>query len=123
MKACCIFSYADAPTAMKHFEREAIKEFGSTVYNSDGTVKHSTYCWDAGYRKVVRCKKCGAIFLYQWSEFHDTMGNDAYYDHYFSVESLEEAIFLNEKYNGFRLVFDFKGLKLWTFNDVWCWNK
>lgn len=123
MKICCTFSYADASTAMKHFERETIMEFSDKVYNSDGTIKHYTYCWDAGGRKVVRCRKCGAIFLHQWSEFRDTTRNDAYYDDYFLVKGLDEAILLNEKYGGFSLESNFKGLKLWTSSDVWCWNK
>ena len=118
VKPCCIFSYAYAPTAIKHFEYEVLEDFGKIVFNEDGTIKHYTYTWDRGSRSAVRCKKCGAVFLYQWTEF-----SDEYYGNYFLVKDLDEAILLNNNYSGFELEMGFKGLKLWTIDGVWHWNK
>jgi hypothetical protein len=125
VKPCCIFSYADAPTAIKHFEYEVLENFGKIVCNEDGTIKHYTYIWDRGGRSAVRCKKCGAVFLYQWTEFDGYyLGkSDEYYENYFLVKDLDEAILLNNNYSGFKLEMGFKGLKVWTIDDVWHWNK
>ena len=124
MKPCCIFSYADASTAIKHFDYDVIRDLGKEVYNDDGTIKHYNYMWDTGGRIVVRCKKCSAIFLYQWSEFHTNYGGqDSYYDNYFLVKNLDEAVLFNNKYSGFELETNFKALRLWNSDDVWYWNK
>lgn len=124
IKPCCIFSYEDAPTAIKHFKYEVIKDFGEKVYNDDGSIKHYTYMWDEGGRMVIRCKRCGAIFLHQWSEYHRfTEGADSYYDDYFLVRDLDEAILLNNTFSVFDLETKFKGSRLWTSEDVWVWNK
>ena len=124
MKPCCIFSHIDASTAISHFGYELIKDLGKTVCNSDGTIKPFIYVWDEGGRKIIRCKNCGAIFLYQWSEFHNNYGDqDSYYDNFFLVKNLAEAELLNKKYSGFALETNYKGLTLWNSNDVWYWNK
>lgn len=124
MKTCCIFSHTNASIAIIHFEYELIKNLGKSVYNNDGSFKHYNYVWDDGGRKVIRCKNCGAIFLYQWSEFHNNYGGqDSYYDNFFLVKNLVEAEFLNKNYSGFELETNHKGLKLWNSKDVWHWNK
>ncbi len=124
MKPCCIFSYDEASTAIKNFDYLVIKDLGKKVHNNDGTIKHSNYVWDDGGRKIIQCKKCHAIFLYQWSEFHSNYGDqDSHYENYFLVKDLDEAILLNNNYSGFKLEMGFKGLKVWTIDDVWHWNK
>ena len=84
IKPCCIFSYNDTSKAIKHFEYDVIRDFGKEACNEDGTIKHYTYSWDEGGRRAIRCKKCSAIFLYQWSEYHSfAEGTDSYYDDFF----------------------------------------
>lgn len=43
-------------------------------------------------RKLMRCNKCGALFLYQFLDW-----NDSYYDDFIQVDSEEQADKLNEK--------------------------
>lgn len=124
MKLCCVFSYDTPYKAINHFEYDVVRDLGNKVYNDDGSIKHSTYAWDSGGRKIIQCKKCNAIFLYQWSEFHDSIGDqDSFYENYFLVESFTEAISLNNKHNGFELETKHTGLRLWNSDGVWCWNR
>lgn len=124
IKPCCIFSYENATTAIKHFKYYLVKNLGEEVFNEDGTVKHYTYAWDEGGRKVICCIKCGAIFIHQWTEFHSfTSQPDSYYENYFLVKDLDEALNLNNTYSGFALEMKFKGLQLWTSRGNWVWNK
>jgi len=124
MNKCCIFDYEDAPTAFKNFKYNVIKDIGKTVYTEDGKPKHSAHTWHSGGRKIVQCIKCGAIFVYQHSEYWPNNGDpDSYYYDYFLVDSIEQANFLNDKFDGWELERSFEGLKLWTLHDVWYWNK
>lgn len=124
MEACCIFSCDTPAKAINHFEYEVLQDLGSKVYNDDGSVRHSTFVWDTGGRKIIRCKKCNAIFLYQWSEFHDSFGDqDSFYEDYFFVDDVNEAINLNNTYNGFELETKYTRLRIWNSGDDWYWNK
>jgi len=124
MEACCIFSCDTPAKAINNFEYEVLQDLGSIVYNDDGSVRHSTFAWDTGGRKIIRCKKCSAIFLYQWSEFHDSFGDqDSFYEDYFFVDDVNEAINLNNTYNGFKLETKHTGLRIWNSGDDWYWNK
>lgn len=124
MKYCCIFSYDKPSKAIHHLEYDVIRDLGNRVYKDDGSIKHSTHVWDSGGRKIIRCKKCNAIFLYQWSEFHDSIGiQDSFYENYYLVDDVNEAIDLNNKYNGLELETKHTGLRLWNSGDDWYWSK
>jgi hypothetical protein len=124
MKQCCIFQYYDANEAWHHFVYEIIENYGDVFCNPDGSVKHCLHTWDDGGRRLVRCKKCGALFLLQTSEFHNmTDGNDSYYLDFFQVGSREEALVYNEKYNGFTLENSYGGTFLSGTNMNWSWRK
>lgn len=124
MKICCLFSYDDVATAAENFNFTLIQDLGDKVYNKDGSVKHRTYVWDKGGRSVLQCKKCGAFFINQWTDYFGPDG-DYYYSHYFLVKDLEEAIYLNDKYGGLALETECrnKGLAIWESSDIWYWNK
>ena len=125
MKQCCVFSYTDAKTAGSHISPlEIIENYGDAFYNPDGTVKHFLHTWDDGERYLARCKKCGALFLVQDSEFHSMSENseDTYYTDYFQVSSREEAIAYNEKYNGFDIEKYYPGNYLLNINSDWIWS-
>lgn len=124
MDLCCIFSHEDASMAVKHFEYDVIRDLGKKAYNKDGSIKHSNHLFDLGGRKIIQCKNCKAIFLYQWSEFHDSIGDqDSYYENYFLVGNLVEANNLNTKYSGFELETKYNGIKIWNSGNNWLWNK
>lgn len=123
MKPCCIFSYSDAEAAYKNFKKEPVKEFGKRVYNSDGSVKHYVYIWDKGGRSVIRCRNCGALFIFQWTCFYGSNGVDIEYKDYFQVESLQEAELLNETYDGLSLETARRFLRLIGKDDKWQWYK
>jgi len=60
--------------------------------------------WIQVVEKLLDVKICNAIFLYQWSEFHDSFGDqDSFYEDFFLVDDVDEAINLNTTYNGFEL--------------------
>jgi len=125
IKVCCVFSFKDVQTAIKHFNHQTIMDLGKKVCNEDGTVKHLTYMWDRGGRSVISCKTCGAIFLYQWSEYdgYSIEQNDIIYEDYFLVKNLEEAVDINNKYKPLDLEFSFKGLVIKKSDHGWNWNK
>ena len=62
---------------------------------------HYLHTWDDGHRYLCICPECDALVLVQFSEFHGC--EDSYYKDFFSVSSREEAIFLNENYDGYEI--------------------
>ncbi len=66
METCCIFSCDTPSTEINYFKYEVLQDLGDKVYNDDGSVRHYTYMWDTGVRKVIRCKNCNAIFVFQY---------------------------------------------------------
>lgn len=80
---------------------EFIMGYGDKFINEDGSIKHYLHTWDDGERRLIRCKKCGAYFIRQDSEFHGF--DDSDYMDWFQVESPNDAEKLNEMYNGWEL--------------------
>ena len=96
MKICKAFLMEDEREQREHLRKiEKIEEFG------DSCNGHDLYTWDDGHRYLCRCKECDALILVQFSEFHSR--DDRYYKDYFHVESREEAIEANEKYDGYQI--------------------
>lgn len=87
---CCIFSI-DEKEFKQHKEFEKIKNYGEII--SPNECK----------RKLLKCKKCGELFLYQFLEWN--IGDrDLYYEDFIQVQDEEEANQLNtiltwEKFN------------------------
>ena len=112
-----MFSYPTVEIAAKHMDFEIIEEYG----DGDG---FPYYTWDDGHRTLLRCKNCGALFLRQISEFHSMSDTgDHYYMDYFPVESREQAIEYNNKYNGFSLEMEYKGFRILKNDSKWVWRK
>lgn len=84
-----------------------IKRYDPKPKNSDGSIKWFLYRWDDGkngYRKLVRCKKCGRFYLvqcYRLNKFSDN--SDIQYEDWYPVEDEAEADLLNRKYTGIEL--------------------
>jgi len=79
MKKCCIFETEENSFKEKR-EFELVKEYGE--------IASPSQC----KRKLMKCKNCGALFLFQFLEW-----NDCYYDDYIQVESEIAADELNNK--------------------------
>jgi hypothetical protein len=105
---CKAFEMSDKDKQREHLRKLVLVEnFGDEC---NGKALHT---WDDGCRILKRCPECDALVLCQYSEFHDfTGGHDKYYNDYFSVDSREEALALNEKYNGFQIEMEYKGKKI-----------
>jgi hypothetical protein len=120
---CCIFSLPDADTAAKahraHFE--IVERYGDACRNWRGK-KHRLHAWDAGERMLLRCTRCGALFLAQYSEFHG-LEEDACHTDLFPVESREAALACNRVYDGWAMQRKYRGIRLWDSRDGWRWNK
>lgn len=96
----------DFKEVLKHLQGlEYVESFGKQCNG------HDLYMYDEGARVLKRCPECDALILHQMSDYHNYCGNpdDQYYDAYFSVGSREEAIELNEKYDGYQIYKEFKG--------------
>lgn len=105
---CKAFEMTNKDEQREHLRKLVIVEH----YGSECNGK-SLHIWDDGCRILKRCPECDALVLCQYSEFHSFSGDgDSYYDDYFSVDSREEAIELNEKYNGFQMELEYKGKKI-----------
>jgi len=105
----------------KNFEK--VEEYGDTFTDKNGEVKHCLYTWDDGERYLIRCKKCGALFLVQKSEYHNMFdGDDDYYTDYFPVDSIEEAHTYNEQYDGTAIEKEYKGKWIRSSREGWHWN-
>ena len=96
-KPCIAFSLKDAKEAMQHMkEREVIERYGGQCNG------HLLHTWDDGESILFKCKNCGGYILVQLSEFHG-MEDAEYYADYFPVSSPNEAMELNQKYDGFEI--------------------
>ncbi len=122
MNACCLFQCASADEAARSRDFEVVEDYGDTYCDSDGNAVHYLHSWDDGCRMLVRCRKCGALFLMQKSEFH-SLKEDRYYIDYFAISSREEALVLNAAYDGFAMERSYKGARLWSVDDHWLWIK
>ena len=104
---CKAFEMTDKDEQRKHLKKLEVVERYGDVCNG-----HCLHTWDDGYRILKRCPECDALVLYQYSEIHHICGDDDYYRDYFSVASREEALELNEKYDGFQIEMDYKGKRI-----------
>jgi hypothetical protein len=119
---CCIFSFPDADTAARHFDFERVESYGDVYRNWRGKLVHYLHAWDAGERTLIRCRKCGALFLRQDSEFHGTYGDDGYHTNLLPVANRDEALTYNKKYDGNALEREYKGIEIWNSRAGWLWN-
>jgi len=79
IKSCCMFNIPESEfKESKDFE--VIKKYGSILSPNDCT------------RNLLKCNKCGALFLSQFLEW-----NDHYYHDYIQVEDIMEADKLNNE--------------------------
>ena len=79
IKKCCLFNKSE-------IEFKDNKDF--IVIKKYGEIPAPNECT----RSLLKCNKCGAMFLYQFLEW-----NDSYYNDYIQVENEEQADKLNEK--------------------------
>ena len=79
MEKCCLFDL-EANEFKENREFELVKDYGEI--DSPNQCK----------RKLMRCKKCGALFLFQFLDW-----DDRYYDDYIQVDSESIADELNNK--------------------------
>ena len=104
-KPCIAFSMENARDAWDHIRgnMEIIVNYGDEF---EGKFLHT---WDAGERKLCRCRLCGGYVLWQNSEFHGTMSDDSYYTNVFPVSGEEEAEELNRRWDGWEIEDEFPG--------------
>ena len=118
---CCLFDLESAGQAQLRMNFKMIRDFGDTVYNPDGSVKHYLHTWDDGYRILVQCQKCGAIFIVQSSEYHGK--EDSYYRDWYQVEDEKRAIIINNRLDGWGIENKYNAPWIKATNDVIAWNK
>ena len=94
---------------------ELIKKYEPKPENPDGSIKWFLYRWDDGkdgYRKLVRCKSCGAYFLVQCYRLNKfSKKSDKLYEDYYPVKNEITADRLNHEYTGIELDRTFKPIK------------
>ena len=99
VKICRAFFIEDYLLRSVHLRNvERIEDYGSMLNG------RPLYDRDDGGRYLGRCRECGALLLVQDSELHSYSDSDAYFTDYVPVSSREEAMEINEKYDGFQLV-------------------
>lgn len=112
---CCLFSLEKVNNG--DIDLEVVEDFGEAYQDENGEIVHFFHTWDDGNRELVRCKKCGALLLRQWSEFHGI--EDAYYTDLFPVKSREEALVFNKEFSGWAIEKEYKSEWLCSTNDGW----
>ena len=104
---CKAFEMSDMNEQREHFSKlEIVERFGDECNGKD-LYKHHEGC-----RTLKRCPSCDALVLCQYSVLHYYPADDEYYTDYFSVVSREEAVELNEKYDGYEIEKEYKGKKV-----------
>lgn len=120
-KPCCLFNYDTAEAAYKNMDFITIKEYGDCVKNPDGSIKHWLYVWDDGHRSLFQCKKCGAYFIYQSSEYHAS--EDSYYSDWYQVEDEQKAFMINDALDGDQLEREYKAPRIIKTDNKLAWKK
>ena len=71
------------------------------------SIRWFLYRWDDGkngIRRLVRCQKCGALYLVQAYHLHKfSEQNDTLFEDYYIVKDEREADYLNRTYTGIQL--------------------
>ncbi len=119
-RLCHIYEIADAGKAAKELETEPVKGYGSETFYR-GVELHSNHESEGGGRSLIRCKKCGALFLSQHS-WYEAMNPDldgSFYD-WIPVWSEKEADLLNIFLDGRELA-DCVLKHLRSNNSQYCW--
>lgn len=86
---------------------EEIKRYAPKPKNPDGSIRWFLFRWDDGkdgYRKLVKCKNCGAYFLVQCfklNKFADSSGE--MHEEWYAVDNEHHADRLNREYTGVEL--------------------
>ena len=127
--ACCIFDYSTVKEAAKMIDKQliTIEDYGDIYVRSDGSY-NQLHDLDYGDRKLMKCKKCGALILRQHSRcpcYYDGYPMDTII--YYSVGSRAKALEINEKYNGFDFEYKYleKSMNMWIdcTDGKWKWSK
>ena len=86
---------------------EIIKEYDPMPQNSDGSIRWFLYRWDDGkngVRRLVRCRKCGSLYLVQAYHLHKfSEQKNTLFEDYYLVRDQREADYLNRTYTGIQL--------------------
>lgn len=86
---------------------EVLKEYDPQPLNKDGSIRWFLYRWDdgkKGQRILVQCKECRSLYLvqrYRLNKF--SVLSDNVFEDWYSVESEQQADFLNRTYTGVQL--------------------
>lgn len=102
---CCLFREKTLNHSEVCSRLSPLTDYGDV--SESGTTLHM---WDDGGRRLMRCSRCGALFLYQRSEYHSFSddGDDLYCD-WFQVDSKAQADMLNQCASGFELETRYRG--------------
>lgn len=86
---------------------ETLKKYDPQPKNKSGSVRWYLYRWDdgkRGYRKLVRCGQCGALYLVQAYQLHLFSGqSDTWFEDWYRVASAKQADDWNRSYTGLQL--------------------
>lgn len=86
---------------------EIIKEYDPMPKNPDGSIRWFLYRWDdgkKGVRRLVRCRKCGLLYLVQSYHLHKfSEHKDILFEDYYLVSDERKADYINRNYTGIQL--------------------
>ena len=120
---CHIYNSPDIEQDVKDWDTESVKGYGEETRFPDGTIAHENYECDDGGRGLVRCKKCGALLLVQYSDYEAMDSDyDGHYADWIPVWSEEEADLLN-LYLDPKEFAEFPEKHLRKTNNRYCWIK
>ena len=114
-KTCCIFNQPTAEDAGRNLSFDIIEEYSHSDY---------TYSWNKCTQRLIKCKKCGALFLQKFYCFKAMRyeDDDKYYTYYYPVDTREEALAYAAR-DGMTFESSFKGDYIKLINQQWQWNK
>ena len=114
---CCLFARVENGEWVDRRDFEWVEDYdGEKDLSTTSTVQRRPplfFAYDDGCRELVKCKKCGALFLHVHSESWYNFDWGAHcsddYDEYYPVDNREEALVYNERYNVWELMHRYKG--------------
>lgn len=112
---CCLFNSDDAAQAFKNRSFEDVKDYGDVYRDADGSIKHQLHSMSYGGRTLKQCKRCGALFLVQFSALRL---DDSYSDLWFQVDDETTAELINATWDGFEIAEQYDGPCMVHANEV-----
>lgn len=95
------------PCCAENDNMSLVKTYDPKPKNKDGSIRWFLFRWDDGkdgFRRLMKCSKCGAFYLVQaFHLYNSSVPDDVLFEDWYYVENEQQADLWNRKYTGIQL--------------------